>query len=279
MRTLIAALTVAALLGAPDKLFAQAARERLAERVQDLNLTDAQEAKIADISKEFRPKIQEAVKELAAVVKDETDKIHAGLTPAQKTKLEALKEERQEHRAEGLAQRFAHLGELDLTDAELTKIRAIRSEYAPRIGKAMEGLHGLLTEDQRKAREEALQAGKTRREILAALNLSGAQKEKVEAMGKEVGTLVREELEKLQDVLTEEQQATLADLPEERRDRIRDRWAARVANLRDLNLTDAQKTAIMEVRKEYRPKVHAVGNKVRADIREELRMILGVLKG
>jgi Spy/CpxP family protein refolding chaperone len=266
-------------MGAPDKLFAQAARERVNERVQDINLTDAQEAKIADIAKEFRPKIQEAAKELAAVLKAEGEKIQATLTPAQKTKLETLKEERQEHRAEGLAQRLAHLGELDLTDAELAKIGAIRAEYAPKIARAMEGLHGLLSEDQRKAREEALQAGKPRREVLAALKLTGAQKEKVEAVGKEVGTLVREELEKMQDVLTEEQQATLADLREERRDRIRDRWAARIANLRDLNLTDAQKTTMMEVRKEYRPKVQAAGNKARADVREELRMIIGVLKG
>ena len=34
----------------------------LAERLQDLDLTDAQEAKIAESRKEFRPKVQEALK-------------------------------------------------------------------------------------------------------------------------------------------------------------------------------------------------------------------------
>jgi Spy/CpxP family protein refolding chaperone len=50
-------------------------------------------------------------------------------------------------------------------------------------------------------------------------------------------------------------------------------------NLRDLNLTEAQKAQIMEIRKEYRPKVHEAGNKLRAAVREELHMIVAVLKG
>ena len=200
MRSLIAGLTVAVLLGAlgNGKLLAQ--REdgsRLSERMQDLQLTDDQEAKIADIRKEYRTKVQEAGKDLAAIVKEEVEKAHGVLTPEQKTKLEAFKEERQEHRAEGLAERIAHLQELDLTDAEMAKIAEIRKEYRPRIDKALEGLRGLLTDDQRKAREEGLRAGKKRREIIASLNLTGEQKEKVEAVAREVRTLVREELEKM----------------------------------------------------------------------------------
>jgi Spy/CpxP family protein refolding chaperone len=113
----------------------------------------------------------------------------------------------------------------------------------------------------------------------SAVNLTGAQKEKVEAVGKELATLVREELEKVRDVLTEERQEKVAELKDERHDRIRDRWAARVVNFRDLDLTDAEKAKIMAIRKEYRPKVHAAGNKLRADVREELGMILAVLKG
>src|SRR5262245_44744512 len=105
MRTLCMVLALAALLTVCGKLHAQAARERLAERLQDLGLTADQETKIADIRKECRPKIQEAAKELAAAVKDEEEKVRAVLTPAQKTKVAALKEERQERRAEGLAER------------------------------------------------------------------------------------------------------------------------------------------------------------------------------
>src|SRR5262249_16015529 len=132
---------------------------------------------------------------------------------------------------------------------------------------------------QRKAREEAMRAGKKHREMLAALNLTGAQRDKVEAVGKEVATLVREELEKIRDVLNEEQQAKVAELRDERADRVRDRMAVRIANFRDLNLTDPQKASITTIRQQLRPKVHEAGNKLRADVREEVDMILAVLKG
>jgi Spy/CpxP family protein refolding chaperone len=279
MRALCTVLALAAALAVCAKLHAQGARERLAERIQDLSLTAEQETKIADIRKECRPKVEAAAKELAALAKDELEKVRAALTPAQKTKLETLREERQEHRAEGLAERIAHLEDLDLTDAEVAKIKSIRTEYHPKIEKAMEGLRGTLTEQQRAAREEALRAGKNRREVLAALNLTGAQKEKVEAVGKEVATLVREELEKIRDVLTEGQQEKVAELRAEHADRVRDRMAARIANLRDLNLTDATKAAIADIRQQFQPKIHAAGNKLRADVREEVDRILAALKG
>jgi Spy/CpxP family protein refolding chaperone len=229
--------------------------------------------------KESQPKVQEAGKELAASVKDEVGKVQEVLTAEQKQKLEALKDERKEHRLEGLAARIARLHDLDLTEAEVTKIQDIRKEYRPKVMKAMEGLTGILTDEQQKAREEGLKAGKKRREILASLNLTEDQKEKVGAICKEVGTIVREELEKIQDLLTEEQQAKLPEVKDERRDRVRDRMAARIENLQDLNLTDDQKTKIAAVRKEYRPKIHEAGNKLRGAAREEVAAILAVIKG
>jgi Spy/CpxP family protein refolding chaperone len=125
---------------------------------------------------------------------------------------------------------------------------------------------------------EALKAGKKRREVLAAMNLTAEQKEKVEAIGKEIGELVREHSEKVRDLLTEAQKEKLAELEEERREHVRDRHAHMVQNLEDLNLTEAQKAQIMEVRNEYRPKVHEAGNKLRAAVREELHMIIEVLE-
>src|SRR6516164_4810427 len=74
--------------GAPG----QRAAEGLAERIQDLNLTDDQEAKIEEIQKECRPKVEEAVKEHAAAVNEEVAKIREVLTPEQKEKLQSLKE-------------------------------------------------------------------------------------------------------------------------------------------------------------------------------------------
>jgi Spy/CpxP family protein refolding chaperone len=280
MRTLSTVLAATALMALGAMLAADVKAEVVVvERIQDLNLTDAQEAKIADIRKEYRPKVQEAGKELAAVAKEEVEKVRAVLTPEQKTKLAALKEERQELRAERLGERIAHLEELDLTDGEVAKIAEIRKQYRPKIVKAMEGLQGLLNADQRKAREEGLKAGKKRREVLASLNLTDDQKAKVEAVGKELRTLVREELEKMRDVLTESQKEQLQEFKDERRERVRDRMAHRVANLKDLNLTDAQKAKIADIRKEYRPKVQEAGNKLRATVREEVEAIMAVLKG
>src|SRR5262249_54254103 len=150
------------------------------------------------------------------------------------------KEERKEHRAECLAQRIAHVEELDLTDAEIAKIADIRKAYRPRIEKAMQELVGTLTDAQKNAREEALKSGKKRREVLEVLQLTGEQKEKVTAVCKTVGDLVREEMAQIRDVLSEEQRAQLADLKDERKERVRDRMACRIANLKDLNLTGEQ---------------------------------------
>jgi Spy/CpxP family protein refolding chaperone len=283
MKTLTAVLTVvvAMCISAPAlaQAPAQRERERLGERLQDLNLTDEQEAKIADIRKECRPEVQKAAKELAAVAREELDKIRKVLTPEQQQKLRAFAEERREHRLEGLCERVAHLRELDLTDAEVAKIQEIRKELRPKIEKAMEGLRGTLTAEQRQARDEALKAGKRRKEVLAAMKLTDEQKQKAQAVGKEVAALVREELGQMRDVLTAEQKEKLAELKDERHDRVRDRLAHRIANAKELNLTEEQKAQIQEVRKEYRPKVHEAGNKFRAAVRDEATQILAVIKG
>ena len=284
MRPLSAVLTlVVAIFVCPRLCVAQEAGQRaaegLAERIQDLNLTDQQETKIEDIQKECRPKVEEAAKEVVGLVKEEVDKIREVLTPEQKTKLESLKEERKEQRAEGLASRIAHLKDLDLTDSEKAQIAEVRNEFRPKIVKAMEGFRGILNADQTKAREETLKAGKKRREILESLNLTAEQKEKAESVCKEVTGFVREEMEKIRDVLTAEQREKLGELKEERKDRVRNRWASRIANFQDLNLTDEQKTKIEAIRKEFRPKVHEAGNKLRGAVREEIDMILSVIKG
>src|SRR5262249_9094532 len=150
-----------------------------------------------------------------------------------------------------LAERCAHLEELDLTDAEKTKIGDIRKEFRPQVAKALEGLKGILTDAQKKAADEELLAGKKRSEIIASLNLTDAQKEKLETVGKEVVGLLKEEMEKIKDVLTESQQEKLQEFKDERADRVRDRICHRIANEQDLNLTNEQKTQIADIRKEF----------------------------
>jgi Spy/CpxP family protein refolding chaperone len=270
-------LAAVVVLSLCPKLNAQSVR--LSERVQDLHLTDQQEAKIAEIRKEFRTKVKAASEALSAIVKEEMEKARAVLTQEQKNTLTALKEERKELRAVGLAERIAHLEELDLTDAEMAKIAEIRKEYRSKIDKAIESLKGILTPEQRQTREDALKANKKRREIMAALNLTSAQKGKIEDTTEEVTRLVRQEIHRMSDMLTEGQKEKLQEFKEERRENARDRTVLRIAALKSLNLTDAQTNQIAQVRQEYRTRVHEAGNVLRAIVREELEQILAVIKG
>jgi Spy/CpxP family protein refolding chaperone len=273
------ALAVLLAMLAYTQLPAQELKEKLVERIQELDLTDEQEAKIADIREEGRPKIEAAAKNLGAIAREEADKVTALLTPAQKEKLAELKEERVELRGEGLSEKAARLDELDLTDTEMAQIRAIRKEVRPSVAKAMEQLRGTLSEEQRTARDVALQASKSRAQVLAAMKLTDDQKEKVREVGKQFRASVRDELQKLGDLLDEQQKAKLVELKDERKEDVRDRRAHRIANLKELNLTEDQRTKIAEIRTEYRPKVQEAGNKLRAAVRDEVRAIAEVVKG
>src|SRR6185436_3864994 len=159
MRTVRPVLTLLVAMLTTVPLAAQEARAILVQRIQELNLTDEQEAKIAEIQKAARPKV-------------EADKAMAVLTPQQKEKLAASKEDRKELRAEGVSERLARLQELDLSDAQIAQFEAVRKDCRPELTKALEGLRGLLTPEQRSARQEALASGKKHREVLASLNLT-----------------------------------------------------------------------------------------------------------
>jgi Spy/CpxP family protein refolding chaperone len=280
--TLTVALTVCPKFVTADEPTSEGregAAKRMAERLADLNLTDEQETKIKDVRKECKPKIQEAVKELASQVKEEVDKVREILTPEQKEKAKAITEERKENRGEHLAARLSHLKDLELSDAEKAQFEEIREEYRPKLKQLTEQMAGVLTDEQKTTREEGLKAGKTRREIRESLNLSSEQKEKLEPVCKELVSVVRDELEKMKSVLTTAQQEQLPELKLERRERARDRLVSAIANFKDLDLTDDQKSKITAIREEYRPKVHEAGNKLRAAVRDELSQILDIMKG
>jgi Spy/CpxP family protein refolding chaperone len=250
----------------------------LAGRIQALHLTDEQETKIADIRKEYRPKVHEAAKDLATVVKEEEEKVLGILTPEQKTKVQADRAELKEMRAESLGEEIAHLGDLQITDAEINQIADIRKEYRPKMEAALNELEGLLTDDQKKARQEALHSGKKGQETLESLKLSDEIKEKVHAACKKARSLFQEEVEKIRDALSSEQKERLQELKEETKEHVRDRMVHRIANLQDLHLTEEQKTQIADIRKEFRPKVHEAGNKLRSIIKEEVEAIVNVIK-
>ena len=253
-------------------------RAAAAERMSDLNLTEAQGAKIAEIRRDFRPKVLGAAKDLGDTVREEVLKIREVLTPEQDDLLQTLREERKFFRAESLAERMANLEDLDLTEAEITQIEAIRQDSCPKIVQAMKELHGLLTEDQRKARDEALHAGLRRGEVRRAFKLSEEQQAKVETVTKQVGSLVRDELGKIHAVLSKGQQEQLAEMRAERREQVRDQFAFVAATLKELNLSDDQKAKVQEIRQEYRPKIQEAGNHLRTTVRDELSAILTVIK-
>jgi len=274
MRTLMSTLTlvlVIAVAGAGQQVI-------LVERIQDLSLSDAQEAKIAEIRKDCEPKVKDAAKELAGLVKEEEQKLADVLTAEQKQKIQALKEERKDHRSECLAHTVAHLKELDLTDAEMAKIGEISTEFRPKMAKCMKELHSLLSDEQRKARADALSSGKKRVEVLAALKLTEAQKDKIVGVAKDLAGIAREEMEQIRDMLSASQKEKLADLKGERKEHARDRMAHRIAHLKDLNLTEEQRTKLAAIRNEYRPRIHEAGNRLRGAIRDEVERVAAVLK-
>ena len=67
MKVVSPMLTLLVAIVASGTLAAQEVRAILVERIQELNLTDEQEAKIAEIQKAARPKVEAAAKGLAAL--------------------------------------------------------------------------------------------------------------------------------------------------------------------------------------------------------------------
>jgi len=283
MRTLIAVLTLGLGMSILPLLSADETRaergEGLIDRLQDLQLTADQETKIAEIRRECGLEVTKARKELVDLVQQEVDKIREVLTAEQREKIKELKSERREHRADCLAHRLACLKELDLTNEEMEKIGEIRKEYHAKVASILKQLGTVLTDEQKKAREQGLKEGKRRVEVLRSLKLSDEQKAKVEKIGMELRDVVKEELEKIGELLTTEQKAKLSEMKDERRERVRDRMAHRIAHLKDLNLTEEQVSKIKQIRTEYRPKIQEAGNKLRAAIRDEVQKIREVLKG
>jgi Spy/CpxP family protein refolding chaperone len=167
---------------------------------------------------------------------------------------------------------------LDLTESELAKIAEIRKEYRPRMEEAVKQLGSILTDEQKTAREAALKAGKTRREVLQAVKLTSEQRAELENIATELKDLVGNELAKIRGVLTTEQKETLQDLRAERKEMVRDRLAHAIANRRDLNLTQQQKDSLMNIRQEFRPKIQEVGDSLRTSIGDEVGKIVAVLK-
>lgn len=252
--------------------------QMIVERFGDLNLTDQQTIEIAAVREEFAPKIDSALDRLDGTIKEQREAASAVLTADQKIKLLTLKTELGLWRTETIAERYAHLRELDLTDAEKAKINDIRKEFRPKIVKCVENLKGILTPDQLKMREDMLKTGMPRRDVIKALKLTDDQKTKVEAIGDEVRGYIRNELDRVRAVLDPAQREKIAAMKEDRIEQFRARALFAIASLKDLNLTDQQVQQLRAIHAEYGARVEDAGNQVRALIREELSAIVNVLQ-
>ena len=112
-------------------------------------------------------------------------------------------------------QRF--VAKMELSDEQKEKVAAIDKQFAERFTAMMKKRDSILTEDQLKARKEAMaQARKdglkgpdARKAIDAAVELTDEQKAQQKALGKSEQELNKEIIASLKEVLTAEQQEKL----------------------------------------------------------------------
>ena len=123
---------------------------------------------------------------------------------------------------------------LELTDAQKAKIEEIKKEFGPKLKAAQEKQDSILTEEQKKARTEAVQKAREanqgfqnlRETIEKAMKLTDEQKKKLEEARKgaeELNTALRE---KVTSVLTDEQKKKLEASRQQRGNRAGGRGAA-----------------------------------------------------
>lgn len=201
-------------------------REAWTKVKEAVKLTDEQKAKMAELRKEG-----------AALRNELREKMVALLTPEQKEKLEKHREamtdrapkagkkhrDVREHRPAGRNEGM--FKGLDLTDEQKTQIKELRKEYGPKLKDARPNMDSLLTEEQKQARAEAMEAAKAagkegrdvRKDVREAVKLTDEQKAKL-AEGREAAVAARKELhEKVLAILTPEQQAQLKEKHQHRK--------------------------------------------------------------
>ncbi|MBI5757327.1 MAG: hypothetical protein HZA46_02270 [Planctomycetales bacterium] len=112
---------------------------------------------------------------------------------------------------------FALLKDLDLTADQKEKLAALTKEYTPKLTELSEKVNGILTADQKKARQEAAKeakdSGKKGKEakasVDAAIKLTDEQKKQMAEVQPKLEALQKEVREKLIGLLTDEQKAKL----------------------------------------------------------------------
>jgi Spy/CpxP family protein refolding chaperone len=111
---------------------------------------------------------------------------------------------------------------LKLTDDQKAKLADVKKEFGPKLKESRDKADSILTDDQKKAREEAVKKMRESRKfepgaIQEAMKLTADQKEKLEKAHKATGEIAQQYREKLESVLTADQKDQLKKLRSELR--------------------------------------------------------------
>ncbi len=115
------------------------------------------------------------------------------------------------------AQVFQLPNEITLTADQETKMATLKKEFGPKIAALQKQSSDILTKEQREARKAAMAKakaenlkGKPLQEALdAAINATPEQKEKLDAVKKELDPIIAEVKKQVLNLLTDEQKAKL----------------------------------------------------------------------
>jgi Spy/CpxP family protein refolding chaperone len=108
---------------------------------------------------------------------------------------------------------------LDLSQEQKDKLKAIHEEFEPKRKEILGKVHEVLTEDQKKALEDAMKSAKDSgkkgmeffRAVEGAVQLTDEQKEKVGKVAPDLVALHKEAMKKVREVLTADQIKTLEE--------------------------------------------------------------------
>lgn len=114
--------------------------------------------------------------------------------------------------------------DITLTDEQKTKVAEIEKEFGPKMKELREKLDKVMTEEQKKARQEVLKEarekgkdGKKGKELAEAvknaMKLSEEQQKQYDETDKQILALRQQILEKVKPILTDEQKAKLPQRP------------------------------------------------------------------
>jgi Spy/CpxP family protein refolding chaperone len=99
--------------------------------------------------------------------------------------------------------------DVTLTDEQKTKVAELKKVYDPKFKQAREKLDTILTDEQKKMKQEAKEAGKNPKDLWKILKLTDDQMAKLKEGQKALQTLRKEAREKAMDILTPEQKKQL----------------------------------------------------------------------